>query len=186
MNQGRIAKAIGITLIVLGIAFSKPVLEKFSPDGTIVSPTRTVVIVIVQIFAVAFGALIYYKPPSLSFSRHSVAAILIMLLALAPSAFTFRRQIDFLDGVFLGNAPPDPVTLYGEKFEQVRKQIAEDSLVGYTSPYNDKKDHGLYIHHYFLTQYSCAPTIVRNSSDEEMVIDNRPDRPILLKRKHQK
>jgi hypothetical protein len=74
---------------------------------------------------------------------------------------------------YLARPGPDPVTVFEKRFERLRKQVSSYHRVGYVT--DDSPDTGDWFIEYFRTQYTLAPVIVDNSTDDDAIVGNFHD-----------
>jgi hypothetical protein len=97
----------------------------------------------------------------------SVCALAVLIGAAVWQAATSARD---LAGRSL--ASPNGVTLHDQRYEPARAVLHDVSVVGYVSPLqpSELQADTVQATYFFRTQYSLAPTFVRNSRSESWMI----------------
>lgn len=114
-------------------------------------------------------------------ARHQFAVIALAAVALASS---FWVLLDLVS-VYSRNTATFGVAAFEGRFDEFRKTLTPHTVLGYLSdnPLNDPSNQA----EFNLTQYTLAPTIVKPSIDERLVVMNYhaniPD-PAALRARH--
>jgi len=118
----------------------------------------------------------------ISLARHQFAVFALAAIAIASS---FWALLDFV-GVLSKQVQSFGVASFETRFDGLRQALPPHSSFGYISdtPLNDEVT---WQGEYYLTQYTLAPAIIKNSTTEPLVVANfhvgKPD-PNVLKDKH--
>jgi hypothetical protein len=97
----------------------------------------------------------------------SWCALAVLIAAAFWQTATFLR-----DQAERGWASPDSVSLHDERYAPARAALHDIPVVGYVSPLqpSELQADTLQATYFFRTQYSLAPTFVRNSRSESWMI----------------
>jgi hypothetical protein len=176
--QRRGSRILGVILLVSGLVLNKFLLEQmFSSDERIASPTLNVGIVLLQCFVICAGWLVYARTPVIDLSRRSVAMLLLIVFALQSAGREFLPQVGYLDSILKsGYHRNDEVTAYEARFDCIRNALPKNGVIGYGTSQQIRDDWTTFYYHYYLTQYTLAPLVVQDSTQEPLVIGNFPDK----------
>ena len=98
--------------------------------------------------------------------RQKTGIILIILFSLLSVGRLLHQESKQILGIKFN----DEVSLYEERYVELKKWLPPNGVVGYIN----NKDFGNDIREFYLTQYSLAPIIVVRSANFPLVIGNFP------------
>jgi hypothetical protein len=110
-------------------------------------------------------------------ARHQFAVFALAAIALTTS---FWLLLDIV-GAYTRSSPAITVAGFEARFDALRKTIPPRSVLGYLS--DNATNDPSYLAEYYLTQYTLAPSIVKPTPGEVLVVVNyhtpEPDRAAL-------
>lgn len=118
------------------------------------------------------------------FIRIKVGIISIVLYALFQNMSYLAEAIKY---VFFNKISDDEITVYENRFKELRRMLPQNAVVGYVTDEELSDEDGYIIspddiyeskavwQHYILTQYSLAPVIVANTTENQLVVGNFKD-----------
>src|SRR5215510_2534738 len=113
------------------------------------------------------------KPRRLTVTRSAVCGALLAAFLVQSNARTLLPQIGFLKSILTtGRRATDSVSEYESQLKELKREIGNQQVVGYTASDEIRDDWHEYDQDLFLTQYALAPVVIRESTNLRLVIGN--------------